>query len=85
LEPDKELGSAKKRGNIAKLAGVARLSPFADLSLINKFAERFSMDPDAVYNKSFDTVMNFHWLWKEQEEYQERYNEIEQMMSNSKQ
>jgi hypothetical protein len=62
---------------------VGRLSPFADLSLINKFAERFGLDPDEVYNKSFDTVMNLHWLWKEQEEYQERYNEIEQMMSNS--
>lgn len=64
---------------------MAKLSPFADLSLISRFAERFSMDPDKVYLKSFDTVMNMHWLWKEQDEYQERYSAIEQMMSNSKQ
>ena len=67
------------------MANVARLSPFADLSLITKFAEKFSMDPDAVYEKSFDTVMNLHWLWKESDEYQERFNEIESMMNNSKQ
>lgn len=64
---------------------MARLSPFADLSLISKFAEKFGLDPDAVYQKSFDTVMNLHCLWKEQQEFEERYNEIEQMMNNSKQ
>lgn len=79
------MGSAKKRENISKLANVAKLSPFADLSLINKFAKEFGLDPDAVYNKSFDTVMNIHWLWKEQDEFQERYQEIQEMMQNSKQ
>lgn len=83
LASDDTLDSSKKRSNIAKIANVARLAPFADLSLINKFAEKFGLDPDQVYLKEFDTVMNMHWLWREQEEFQERYIMIEEMMSKT--
>jgi len=45
---------------------------------------RFSIDPDEVYaKKSFDTVMNFAWLWKEQAEYSERFTNINRMMEES--
>lgn len=75
----------EKREKIAKLANVKKLSGYADLNLIEAFAERFGLDPDYVYeNKSFDTVILFNQKWKDQAEYQERYHEIEKMMSESK-
>lgn len=59
------------------MAKVQKLYPFDDLSLIEKYASKFSMDPDYVYdNTSFGTLMNFHILWKESEEYAERFNSI---------
>jgi hypothetical protein len=65
---------------------VAKLSPFADVSLIEKYAARFGQDPNWVCdNIDFNTIIMFNEKWLKEEEYQERYNEIEQMMSNSKQ
>lgn len=59
------------------MAEVARLRTFDDLSLIGKYAERFSLDPDEVFWKtSFDTLMGFLVMWKEGEEYQERYQHL---------
>lgn len=64
----------KQRLDTAKAAGVDRLLKFSDLSIIGTFAEKFSQDPDWVYeNTSFDTIMNFIYMWKEQADYQERY------------
>jgi hypothetical protein len=59
------------------MAEANRLSGFDDLSLIGKYAERFKLDPNYVlHNTSFDTVMNFLVMWKEADEYQERYMEL---------
>lgn len=56
------------------MAQVGKLRKFDDLSLIGQYAQKFGMDPDEVFEKtSFDTLMNFHWMWKESDEYQERY------------
>jgi hypothetical protein len=75
--------AAKRNQEIAQASNVERLAPFADLSIINTFARNFGLDPDKVYLKDFDTVMNFMWLWKEQDEYQERFNETKRMMEES--
>jgi hypothetical protein len=59
------------------MAEVEKLRKFDDLSLIGNYAERFGLDPDEVFIKtSFDTVIKFKWMWKESEEYQERYQYI---------
>lgn len=59
------------------MAQSRRLIPYDDLSLIGGYAERFGLDPDMVFSKkSFHTVVNFHAMWKETDEYQERYNYI---------
>ena len=48
------------------------------------FAERFGLDPDEVIKKSFNTVINFRIMWKEQQEFQERYDRIKSSMNSSK-
>lgn len=59
------------------MAEVWRLKKFDDLSLIGTYAERFGLDPDHVFvNTSFDTLMHFLWKWKEESEYEERYQYI---------
>jgi hypothetical protein len=83
FQPDKTPDS-ERRNNIAQIANVSRLTAFSDLSLIGDFAERFAMDPDIVYSeKSFDTVINFSRMWKEQSDYQMRYLNIDRMMNES--
>lgn len=67
---------------IAEQAKVGRLSGFNDLAYIDKYAQNFSLDPDAVIKKSFNTVMNFLWMWKEQEEFEKRYMKIYKMVNN---
>lgn len=59
------------------MAEVQRLRPYDDLSLIGKYAERFGLDPDYVFVKTrFDTLMAFMAMWKEEEEYKERYEAL---------
>lgn len=83
FQPDKTPDSERRR-NIAEVAQANRLAPFSDLTLIGEFAERFAMDPDIVYtDKSFDTVINFSRMWKEQSDYQMRYVNIDRMMNES--
>ncbi len=80
-----ETDDYKKRQTIAKLAGVKKLAGYADLNLIEAFAERFGLHPDDVYtDTSFDTIILFNEKWKNQAEYQERYQNIERMMTESK-
>lgn len=56
------------------MAEVRRLHPFDDLSLIGNYAERFGLDPDYVFaNTRFDTLIAFTVMWKEEDEYRERY------------
>jgi hypothetical protein len=62
---------------VAALAKVNRLQGYDDLSLIDRYAQRFGLDPDWVYdNTSFGTIINFAVLWKESDEYQERFSYI---------
>ena len=59
------------------MARSERLIPFQDLDLIGGYAEKFAMDPDVVYwQTSFHTLMNFVVMWKEKEEYRERFSYI---------
>ena len=59
---------------VSQMARVNRLNLFDDLHLIGKFAERFGKHPDDVYdNTSFGTITNFMVMWKEQSEYDERF------------
>lgn len=59
------------------MAQVYKLQKFDDLSLIGQYAERFGLDPDEVFwRTSFETIINFLWMWKEGAEYQERYQYI---------
>jgi hypothetical protein len=65
------------KANVANLAKVGRLVKFDDLSLIERYASKFGVDPDWVYdNTSFGTIANFAIMWKEMDEYQERYQYI---------
>jgi len=60
------------------MALIERLKPYEDLDMIGIFSERFSLDPDTVYNKtSFNTVAGFMSMWKEKGEYGDRYAEAE--------
>ncbi len=59
------------------MAKVHRLNGYDDLSIIDNFAQKFGQNPDWVYDHtSFGTVINFAALWKEKEEYSERFNFI---------
>ena len=72
IQPKKDI-----KANVAKLAKVNLLHGFEDLHLIGRFAENFGLHPDDVYyNTSFGTIANFFIMWKEQDEYQERYSYI---------
>lgn len=65
------------RTNVARLAKVNRIARFDDLHLIERYATKFGLDPDWVYdNTSFGTIWNFLIMWHEFEEYQERFQEI---------
>lgn len=52
--------------------------PYDDLQLIGKYGERFGKDPDLeVFGRvSFATIIAFNEMWKEVEEYHERYSYI---------
>lgn len=59
------------------MAKVQRLNPFDDLSLIDRYSHRFGRDPDWVYdNTSFGTIINFAIMWKEQDEFNDRFQNI---------
>jgi len=65
----------------AKMAGVHNLEPLADLSLLDKFAQAYHMDPDVVYNKSFGTVMNMLYLLKVREAFMKRFDSIRKTLN----
>lgn len=59
---------------MARLAKVNKLYGYEDLDLIDQYAQKFSQDPDHVYDHvSFGTIMNFAIKWKEEAEYRERF------------
>ena len=56
------------------MARVNLLNGFEDLHIIGRFAEKFGLHPDEVYeNTSFGTITNFLVMWKETDEYNERF------------
>lgn len=63
--------------NVANLAKVNRLATFDDLSLIDRYAERYGQDPNWVYdNVDFGTIINLAIMHHEINEYNERYQHI---------
>jgi hypothetical protein len=89
LEPDKTLPSYIKGKELSDLVrnlhGDPGLSGYGDVNLLETYAERFGLDPDYVYNNvSFDTVIMFHVKWKRERDFEERKNELERMMNESK-
>jgi hypothetical protein len=67
---------------VARLAKVHRLADFDDLSLIDRYAERYSQDPNWVYdNVDFGTVLGMAIMHHEIDEYNERYQYIWQEIS----
>ena len=77
MEPNKDQPKAEIKKNVSIMAKAGRLVKFDDLDLIDQYASRFGQDPDYVYdNTSFGTIVNFMMKWKEQGEYQERFNFI---------
>jgi hypothetical protein len=60
-----------------------KLSRYADVELIENYAERFSQDPNHVEaNVDFDTIIMFNVKWKRQGEFQQKKANLERMMSN---
>jgi len=77
LAPNPEQPKKDIKENVSRLAKVNKLSPFNDLSLIEKYATKFGQDPDWVYNNtSFGTIVNFAIMWKETQEFDERFQYI---------
>lgn len=59
------------------MAKVHRLNGYDDLSLIDRYAQKFGLDPDVVYDKtSFGTIINFAAMWHAMDEYNERFQFI---------
>ena len=79
LEPEKT-NTNDERKNIAKAAMVERLNPFGDLSFVDRYAKAYGQLPRVVMKEKFGDVMPFILLWKEQAEYQDRYNEAEKAL-----
>jgi hypothetical protein len=69
---------------VAKLARVDRLHGFADLSIIERYASKFAMDPDDVWEKPYKDVAIWVWKWKEDEEYQERFETVWKQVNDKK-
>lgn len=77
MEPNKDQPKADAKKNVAQMAKAGRLSIFDDLSIIGKYSQKFGRDPDYVYdNTSFGTIAEFSRMWKEEEEFSERFQFI---------
>lgn len=68
-----------KRANLAAAASADSLiEPFKYHDIIDKFAQRFGLHPDEVFNKtSFGTVTSFLTKWMREGEYGDIVNELE--------
>ena len=64
----------------AKEAGVDKLEPWTNLSWIDKYAKAYGILPRLVLSEKMGDVMPFLALWNQQNEYQERYIEVEKAM-----
>lgn len=59
------------------MAKVSRLDPLFDLAIVDKYAERFGKLPREILQERTDDILPFLFLWKEQEEYRQRYAQAE--------
>jgi hypothetical protein len=59
------------------MAKVSRLEPLFDLAIIDKYGERFGKLPREILQERTDDVLPFLFLWKEQDEYRQRYQRAE--------
>lgn len=67
---------------MARIAEVWRLNAFDDLSLIGRYAEKFGRDPDDVfYHSRASTVLGYAVMWKEMDEYQDRFYHLYQELT----
>ncbi len=57
------------------MANVQKLEPYNDLSIIGKYVERFPFaGPDEIFaTEAADTVLTFSAMWKEKEEFHDRF------------
>lgn len=77
MAPDTKNPQFKQKQNVAKLAKVNRLFKHDRLDPIDRYASHFHLDPDRVFtDTSMDTVFAFLIKWKDEHEYNERFNYI---------
>jgi hypothetical protein len=69
---------------VAKQAKVDKLDSLFDLSIIDRFAHRYGKLPREILTERTDDVLPFLFLWKEQEEYRERYASAEKALTPQK-
>ena len=60
------------------MAKFSKLEPFFDLALIDRYAERYGRLPREILQERTDDVLPFLLLWKEQDEYKQRFQMAEQ-------
>lgn len=72
--------ASRQRKAISIAAEANLLDRLFEISLIDVFAERYSLHPDVVFNTSFDTLINLNDLWNERANYFERYREASKVM-----
>jgi len=49
--------------------------------MIEQYAQHFGLDPDFVWQKETDDVIVFIHLWKERNEYTDRYRAIDKALT----
>lgn len=72
----------QRRALIARLAESSKLDSDFETSILDRYAKAYSLDPDFVYQKEFDTVFLFIGLWKREGEYADRYRAMEKTLTD---
>jgi len=49
--------------------------------MIEQYAAAFGLDPDFVWQKETDDVIEFIHMWKERSEYNDRFRQIDRAMN----
>ena len=72
----------EKRKNLAAAAGVNRLDDFRYLDMIDRYSQKFCLDPNNVFkNTTFDDIAIFLIKWSEESQYSDRYTELERSIN----
>lgn len=66
------------------MAQVDKLAGDYELSMIDRYAQKFHLDPDIVYHKEFNSIFVFLEKWKREGEYYDRYRAAEKSISEMK-